>query len=88
MSVSRFFSTLLVIALGSTFVAAANDHIRLDVGRRHHAVNLTERDVHLQKRFDNARFTYFEVGQNACGSYDHDSDFVSTVDVVCLAIPC
>ena len=39
--------------------------------------NLTERDGHIEKRFDNTRFTYFPVGENACGSFDHDNDFVS-----------
>ncbi|KAI0807200.1 RlpA-like double-psi beta-barrel-protein domain-containing protein-containing protein [Fomes fomentarius] len=29
-----------------------------------------------KKRFDNARLTYYDAGQNACGWYDSDSDYV------------
>ncbi|KAI0747938.1 hypothetical protein C8Q80DRAFT_1120548 [Daedaleopsis nitida] len=32
--------------------------------------------VPLDKRYDNARFTYYDVGQNACGSYDSESDYL------------
>lgn len=73
-STSRFLSTFVFLALCSALVLAAHEH---NPGRRHHAVNLTERDTHLGKRFDNARFTYFEVGTNACGGFDHENDFVS-----------
>lgn len=31
-----------------------------------------------KKRYDNARLTYYDAGQNACGWYDSDSDYVST----------
>ncbi|KAF9547117.1 hypothetical protein CPC08DRAFT_648849 [Agrocybe pediades] len=30
----------------------------------------------LQRRFDNARFTFFEVGLGACGKTNVDSDFI------------
>ena len=30
-----------------------------------------------EKRFDNARFTYYDAGENACGSTDSDSAYVS-----------
>ncbi|KAI0713777.1 hypothetical protein C8Q76DRAFT_732556 [Earliella scabrosa] len=82
--VSRLLSTLVLLALGSTLVSAtlpAHEHQRVDALRRHHAVNLTQRGTHLEKRFDKTRFTYFEVGQNACGSYDQDSDFIVALNI-------
>ncbi|RPD65948.1 hypothetical protein L226DRAFT_519510 [Lentinus tigrinus ALCF2SS1-7] len=77
----RFRATLLLAALASALVLAdpaSHDHKRVDHGRRHHALNVTieERDGRIQKRFDNTRFTYFPTGLNACGSFDHDSDFI------------
>lgn len=81
---SRFRLTFLFVLLASSSVLAhsgAHEHKRLENSRRHAAVNIAQRnDTHeLQKRFDNTRFTFFVVGQNACGSFDHDSDFVSPV---------
>lgn len=35
----------------------------------------------LERRFDEARLTYYDAGENACGSYDSGSDFV------CLLFP-
>ncbi|TBU66044.1 hypothetical protein BD310DRAFT_38829 [Dichomitus squalens] len=74
----RFRSTLLFAALASALVLAdgSHEHRGLSHAHRHLAVNLTEPDGHIQKRFDNTRFTYFEVGQNACGGFDHDNDFI------------
>ena len=31
----------------------------------------------LEKRYDNARFTYYDAGENACGSTDSGSAYVS-----------
>ena len=75
----RFRSTLAFAALASALVLAdgSHEHRALNHGHRHLAANLTERDGHIEKRFDNTRFTYFPVGENACGSFDHDNDFVS-----------
>lgn len=69
----------LLLALVSALVSAdpsSHGHKRLDVGRRHHAVDIAERDAHFGKRFENTRFTFFDAGTNACGGFDHDSDFV------------
>ena len=71
---SPFRATFLFAALAAALVSAdspSHDH----VGRRRHNFGLAERSV--EKRFDDTRFTYFAVGQNACGSFDQDSDFVS-----------
>ncbi|THH01714.1 hypothetical protein EW026_g1042 [Hermanssonia centrifuga] len=43
--------------------------------RRHHGANRLERDHTLSKRFDNARLSYYEAGQGACGAVNSDSDF-------------
>ncbi|EIW60542.1 uncharacterized protein TRAVEDRAFT_146020 [Trametes versicolor FP-101664 SS1] len=78
---SRFQLTFLFVLLASSSALAhsgAHEHKRLENGRRHAAVNIAPRnDTHqFEKRFDNARFTFFPTGQNACGSFDHDSDFI------------
>ncbi|KAI0747940.1 hypothetical protein C8Q80DRAFT_1270399 [Daedaleopsis nitida] len=67
-----FRTTFVFVALASA-LASADSHEH--TGRRHHALNL-ERNTHLEKRFDNTRFTYFPPGINACGGYDHDNDFI------------
>ncbi|KAI0709001.1 hypothetical protein C8Q76DRAFT_785950 [Earliella scabrosa] len=74
-----FRATLILFALASTLVSAnpsSHEHNKLEVGRRHHALNLVERDAHLEKRFDNARFTLFDAGVNACGGFDQPNDFI------------
>ncbi|TBU66043.1 hypothetical protein BD310DRAFT_38831 [Dichomitus squalens] len=74
----HFRSTLLCVTLASALVFADGSHKHRGLNHAHRdlAVNLSERDGHVQKRFDNTRFTYFPVGVNACGSFDHDSDFI------------
>ena len=71
---SHFRVTFLFAALAATLVFA-DPPFRDLVGHRRHNFGLAEPSV--EKRFDNTRFTYFAVGQNACGSFDRDSDFVS-----------
>ncbi|KAI0736640.1 RlpA-like double-psi beta-barrel-protein domain-containing protein-containing protein [Fomitopsis betulina] len=50
---------------------------------RHHASwrrqmerNSDRKNGTLERRFDEARLTYYDAGENACGSYDSGSDFV------------
>ncbi|KAI0374699.1 hypothetical protein BV20DRAFT_385587 [Pilatotrama ljubarskyi] len=81
---SRFRLTFLFVLLASSLALAhsgpgAHNHRRVENGRRHAAVNVLARNAssfQLQKRFEGSRFTFFPVGQNACGSFDHDSDFI------------
>ncbi|KAI0361904.1 hypothetical protein OH77DRAFT_1389764 [Trametes cingulata] len=81
---SRFRLTFLFVLLASSLVLAhsnsgAHNHRRIENGRRHAAVNVLPRNSSAsehQKRFEGTRFTFFPVGQNACGSFDHDSDFI------------
>ncbi|CDO70727.1 Distantly related to plant expansins [Trametes cinnabarina] len=82
---SRFRLTVLFVVLASSLVLAhSNGHNvkRLQNGRRHASVNALEHNttLRLQKRFENTRFTFFPVGQNACGSFDHDSDFIVAIN--------
>lgn len=77
--------TLVSLVLASALVFAEGSHEHGVSGRRHRAVNIptqTERDVNLQKRFDNTRFTLFAPGINACGSYDHENDAVRLVPCI------
>lgn len=52
-------------------------------GRRHHDVAIRARgDVDVHKRsFDNARFTFYDVGLGACGDYSSPSDFIVALNV-------
>ncbi|KAI0738070.1 hypothetical protein C8Q80DRAFT_1293786 [Daedaleopsis nitida] len=76
-----FRNTLVSLALAALVVSAEpGAHVRprtpLNIARRHHNVTLSESETRLGKRFENTRFTFFGVGQNACGSFDHDGDFI------------
>ncbi|KAI0709000.1 hypothetical protein C8Q76DRAFT_95981 [Earliella scabrosa] len=80
-----FRATLVYLALASALVSANGSHEH-SVGHRHHAINITSlnitsRDVHLQKRFDNARYTFFAPGINACGSFDHEYDSIVALNI-------
>ena len=74
-----FRSTFVFAALASALVLtdASHEHRGLNHAHRRLTLNLNETDGPFEKRFDGTRFTYFEVGENACGSFDHDNDFVS-----------
>ncbi|OSD02892.1 hypothetical protein PYCCODRAFT_1467568 [Trametes coccinea BRFM310] len=82
---SRFRLTVLFVVLASSLVLAHSDAHnvkRLKNARRHAAVNAREYNntYTYEKRFENTRFTFFPVGQNACGSFDHDSDFIVAIN--------
>ncbi|PIL23828.1 hypothetical protein GSI_13579 [Ganoderma sinense ZZ0214-1] len=74
----RFRSTFVFAALASALVLAdpSHEHRALNHAHRRLTLNLNETDGHFEKRFDGTRFTYFNVGTNACGSFDHDGDFI------------
>ena len=42
-----------------------------------HNLKVLPGSVELEKRDEDARFTFYDAGQNACGSTDSDSAFVS-----------
>ena len=79
-SATRSFATTLVLALSLCSLAAA-DGPHDDPARRHHAVSrMAAADASsLAKRYDNAKFTYYETGLGACGTTNKDSDWVRTV---------
>lgn len=67
------FSSALVLSLGT--LAAAGNH---ESFKRHHVGPARLDQNHtLSKRFDNARFSFYETGMGACGKYNNDGDFVS-----------
>ena len=72
-----FRTTFVFLALAAALVSAdSHEHKRHDAERRHRDHAATERATHLEKRFDNTRFTFYDVGINACGGFDHPGDFV------------
>ena len=65
-------TVLLSLSLSSVAVAGTHDAPR----RRHAGMNFLKQNTTLAKRYDNARFSYYEAGQGACGATNSDSDFV------------
>jgi hypothetical protein len=77
----RFLLSLPIIAL-SFLVAdvAANPHGNLHAARHVHD-SIARRApgdvaVHLNKRFSNAKFTFYDVGLGACGQWNKENDFI------------
>ena len=48
--------------------------------------NSAGQNVTLEARFDGARLTYYDAGQNACGGYDSDGDFVRLISSSVTAV--
>lgn len=70
-----FLSTLVFSLSLSSFVLAGSHETPR---RRHTGTNFLSSNHTLSKRIDNARFSFYEAGQGACGGFNTDSDFVST----------
>ncbi|TFY78372.1 hypothetical protein EWM64_g5642 [Hericium alpestre] len=71
-------------------VASADSHafVARSHGRRHPGVSRVEARG-LEKRFDNARFTYYADGLGACGKSNQPSDFIVALNsAVSLKTPC
>ena len=66
-------NVLLSLSLASLAVAGTHDAPR----RRHAGTRSLQPETALTKRYDNARFSYYEAGLGACGATNSDSDFVS-----------
>lgn len=75
----RSLLSLPVVAL-SFFLAhvAANPHGSPHARRHDSIARRAPGDVstHLQKRFDNTRWTFYDVGMGACGQFNVQSDFI------------
>ncbi|KAF8921436.1 RlpA-like double-psi beta-barrel-protein domain-containing protein-containing protein [Mucidula mucida] len=70
-----FSLALVPLALAASAIAASHGH------KRHHSHGVAKRargDVShtLAKRFDNARWSFYDVGLGACGQYNVASDFI------------
>ncbi|KAH9952198.1 RlpA-like double-psi beta-barrel-protein domain-containing protein-containing protein [Amylocystis lapponica] len=72
------FSFLVSLLAVPAFAQHDGLHVRSNhaVGRARRGLSRLEERYKSYKRFDNSRFTYYEAGQNACGSFDQDSDFI------------
>lgn len=79
---------ILNLALLGSYVGAFSIHHRENVSaHKHHSAravsaavveqNITSRN--LERRFDGARFTFYDAGLGACGKTNSNSDFVSFV---------
>lgn len=82
----RIFASLAIISLAASGVFAQNSHAPLrgrhlnrlpSVGARGVENNLAvRRPGTLQRRFDQARFSFYDVGLGACGKTNVASDFI------------
>lgn len=82
---SRSFLTLVnLLALSSAFAfAAPHPHKGKHSGSGPVAHKLTNTALDAIERRDNARFTYYDAGENACGGHDSSTDYVSAAaDIV------
>ncbi|EPQ58420.1 hypothetical protein GLOTRDRAFT_137140 [Gloeophyllum trabeum ATCC 11539] len=76
------FSSLLALSFSFGVVSADSSHAQLS--KRHHTGrsrldDRETREIHtfqFEKRFDNARFTYYADGLGACGNYNQPGDFI------------
>jgi len=75
----RFSLSLPTVALSFFIANVAADPHGSPHARRHDSIaRRAPGDVstHLQKRFDNSRWTFYDVGQGACGQVNVASDFI------------
>ncbi|KAG1779086.1 hypothetical protein EV702DRAFT_119972 [Suillus placidus] len=79
MLVSSIF--LLVSVILPFTVAGTHGHIQR--GRHQELAQRARGDVNIHKRaFDNARFTFYDVGLGACGQYSSSGDFIVALNVI------
>jgi hypothetical protein len=71
-------AVLVSLSLSNAVVASSHDAPR----RRHAGTNFLQQNHTLSKRYDNARFSYYEAGKGACGATNSDSDYVRLCFVV------
>lgn len=76
------FSIFLLVAAVLPFtVGGTLGHIQR--GRHQELAQRARGDVGIHKRsFDNARFTFYDVGLGACGQYSSPSDFMVAINVI------
>lgn len=69
----------VMLSLSALALTESNAH----EAPRHHSRDIARRargDVRLYKRFDNAKFTFYDVGKGACGHTNQGSEFVVAVN--------
>ncbi|KAF8631444.1 hypothetical protein AX17_005121 [Amanita inopinata Kibby_2008] len=72
---ARLFS-LVLLPLAISLGVSASEH-GLNHHRRHHGLaRRASSAVQIFKRFENARWTFYDVGLGACGQYSHPGDFI------------
>ncbi|KAG2060887.1 hypothetical protein BDR06DRAFT_947437 [Suillus hirtellus] len=76
------FSIFLLVAAVLPFTVGGKlGHIQR--GRHQELAQRARGDVGIHKRsFDNARFTFYDVGLGACGQYSSPSDFMVAINVI------
>ncbi|KAK7466950.1 hypothetical protein VKT23_004014 [Stygiomarasmius scandens] len=71
------FSTLLSAALlALPLVSHAEPHARPHAHRHRDIAKRAPGHVNIYKRFDSARWTFYDVGMGACGKFNVASDFI------------
>ena len=77
------FAFAKLVVLSVALVGAVNGATHSARHRRHAGTNYlgrsdSDNETHVfEKRFDNARMTFYEAGMGACGKTNNDGDYVS-----------
>lgn len=75
----RLFTSAITALISLSFLHVASaDLLAIEPSLRRRHVGLSSSRVGrgLEKRFDNARFTFYTAGQGACGKVNSNSDFI------------
>ncbi|KAI0721587.1 RlpA-like double-psi beta-barrel-protein domain-containing protein-containing protein [Cerioporus squamosus] len=70
--------TLLALSSALAFAAPHKGKEHSGSGAVTHKLTGTTLDA-IERRYDNARFTYYDAGENACGGYDSNTDYVIAI---------
>ncbi|PFH52394.1 hypothetical protein AMATHDRAFT_2129 [Amanita thiersii Skay4041] len=68
--------TLALLPLSLILAASANSHGAGHPRRHHDIAKRASGDVQLSKRFEGARWTFYDVGLGACGQFSSRNDFI------------
>ncbi|KAK2460569.1 hypothetical protein APHAL10511_007039 [Amanita phalloides] len=70
----------IMTALSLTLMGRAHEIGRRHHWRRHPKVESTSNSTVLEKRFEDAKFTFYDAGEGACGRSFTDQDFVVAIN--------
>ncbi|THH13090.1 hypothetical protein EW146_g7096 [Bondarzewia mesenterica] len=82
-----FLSVFFPVFFLSSPLAVFSESLGHTGTHRQHPRDLSRRlngEVQLYKRFDNAKFTFYDAGENACGGSSKNSDFRTHPQIVAL----